>query len=145
MTSGLSDFGAGAWLAALFGVTAPIAGYYLALASDDPGPDGDGDTLADLEPPPGTGYARQFYSAGDAWWSANDSYLTNTVEIDFPLPFDDWGRITHYVLCDARSGGDIYAWGAFTNPQNVTAGYSISLPVGGVVLSLASLENSIAL
>lgn len=145
MTSGLSDYGAGAWLASLFGVTDVIHGYYVALASDDPGVDGNGDTLADLEPPPGTGYARQFYPSGSGFWTANDSYITNSAEVDFPLPYDDWGRVTHYVLCDAASGGDIYAWGAFTNPQNVGSGVAVSIPVGGVVISLASLENSIAL
>lgn len=145
MTSGISDYGAGAWLASLFGVTDPIEGYWVALASDDPGSDGDGDTLADLEPPPGVGYARLFIAAGPANWSANDSYLTNLVEVDFPLPWDDWGPISHYVLCDSATSGDVYGWGALTNPQQVTAGYSVSIPVGGLVVSLASLENSIAL
>lgn len=144
MTSGVSDFGAGAWLSSLFGIDAPIAGYYVALCQDEPGPAADGDILTVLEPLPGTGYARQFYSAGGSHWAADSAYVTNLVEIVFPLPFDDWGRLTHYVLTDSASGGEIYAWGAFTNPQTVTAGYSISIPVGGILLALSSLENSIA-
>lgn len=143
MPSGVSDFGAGAWLSALFGVTAPITSYYIALASDEPGPAADGTILAALEPPPGTGYARQLYAADNTHWAGNGAYLTNLIEIDFPFPTADWGRLTHYVLADSLVDGQIYAWGAFTNPQNVTAGYAISLPVGGVVLSLSSLENSI--
>lgn len=144
MTSGVSDFGADAWLSALFGVTADITGYFIALCSDDPGPAADGTILAALEPQPGSNYARQAYAAGASHWGANGNYITNTVEIVFPLPFTDWGRMTHYALADSLSNGELYAWGAFTNPQNVTTGYSMSIPAGGIVLSLSSLENSIA-
>lgn len=143
MPSGVSDFGAEAWLSSLFGIDAPIASYYIALASGEPGPAADGTILAALEPDVGTGYARQLYAADGAHWAANGAYLTNTVEIPFPLPLAAWGRLTHYVLADSLVDGEIYAWGAFTNPQNVVGGYSISIPVGGVVLSLSSLENSI--
>lgn len=143
MPSGVSDFGAGAFLSALFGITADITGYYVALCSDAPGPAADGTILTALEPAGGSGYARQAYAAGASNWAANGSYLTNLVEILFPLPLGDWGRLTHYALTDSLTNGDLYAWGAFTNPQNVTASYSISIPVGGIVLSLSSLENSI--
>jgi hypothetical protein len=144
MPNGVTDFGAGAWMSALFGIDSDITSYYLALASDEPGIASDGTILAALEPPDGSNYARQPYPTGGSYWAANGSYLTNLVEIVFPLPFTDWGRLAYYVLCDSLTDGEVYAWGEFTNPQYVTTAYSMSLPVGGVVLSLGSLENSIS-
>lgn len=143
MASGISTWGATTWLSALFGVTSPITGYYVALCSEEPSDDSDGTLLADIEPPSGSNYARQAYAAGASNWGANGDFLLNLTEIVFPIPFTDWGYLSHYALCSAASGGEIYAWGAFTNPQTVTVGYRMTIPVGGVVLSLSSLEGSI--
>jgi hypothetical protein len=144
MPSGVSDYGCQSWLGSLFGVYAPITDYWLALCSEDPGPAADGVILAALEPPPASNYARQPYGTGDGNWVVDGGYLTNLVEVVFPLPHTDWGRLSHYALADSAQDGELYAWGAFTNPQNVTTGYSMSIPVGGIVLSLSSLENSIS-
>lgn len=150
MGVGVSDWGQSVWLAGLFGVIEVPPGYWIALASDEPGPAADGTTLADLEPGSGDddptlcGYARQWYPADASSWSTDDGYLTNLLDIVFPLPVTDWGYLSHYVLCNAADDGDIYAWGAFANPQQVTTGYLMTIPAGGLVVSLSSLEDSIA-
>ena len=146
MPSGVSDFGAATWLAALFGVIEPITGYYVALCADEPGPDIDGDMLADLEP--GTAdptYQRVFYGVGAGNWGTNGNFLTTTNDVDFGLPGADWGIVNHFALCDQPSGGDIYAWGEFLNPQYVGADVQMLVPAGGLVLTLSSLDNSIAI
>lgn len=144
MPSGVSDFGAGTWLAALFGITAPIDGYYLALCTDEPGTGMDGDILADLEPAD-PAYSRISYGTAGGSWGANGNYITNSFDIDFGLPDLDWGDLNHYALCTALTGGDIYAWGEFLNPQYVVAGYQLVIPAGGLVLTLSALDNSIAI
>lgn len=145
MASGIADFGASTWLAAVFGVVDPSAGYWIALCSDEPGPAADGDTLADLEPAAETAYRRIHYLAGPDNWEVDGTFLTNLLPVVFPLPFEDWGRLTHYALCTAATSGSLYAWGVFTNPQNVLAGYSMIIPPGGIVVSLTSVDNSIAI
>lgn len=144
MPDGISDFGAGAWLSALFGVTADITGYYVALCNAEPGVASDGTILADLEPVDGA-YARQAYGVGALNWAVNGNYLVSLAEIGFGFPTIDWGLITHYAMLTDDVDGDLYAWGEFANPEYVTAGYEFTIPEGGVVLSLASQDNSITL
>jgi hypothetical protein len=144
MPSGVSDFGATAWLAALFAVSEPITGYYLALCSDEPGAGMDGDLLADLEPVDSS-YHRVGYGVGADNWGANGNYLTNSLDIDFGLPSEDWGDISHYALCTAISSGELYAWGEFLNPQFVQADYQLLIPAGALVLTLSALDNLIAI
>jgi hypothetical protein len=142
MASGIADFGASSWLSTLFGIEDPIAGYYLALCLDEPGPGFDGLILDDIEPA-GGGYARQFYASDDTHWAVNGNYVTNLLEVGFGTPTLDWGRLTHFALCTAASSGDIYAWGEFLSPSFAAAGFELVLPPGGLVLSLASQDDSI--
>ena len=157
MASGVSDRGAGLWLSALFCITDPIAGYWVGLCAGDPGAAADGDVVLTLEPGADDddrrtcGYTRRWIPAGPDAWAADDAYLTNLVEIAFPLPATDWGYLSHYALLDTPSdfsdtpdGGQLYAWGAFANPQTVTTSTAMTIPVGGLVLSLSSVEDSIA-
>ena len=143
MSNGITDWGAAQWLAALFGVVSPISGYYVALATDQPGVDADGTILADLEPTD-SAYNRVAYPAGSSYWGVNGQYIANIVDIDFGGAVIDWGSLTHYVLCDSSSGGEIYAFGEFLNPSYVGAGDQVLVPGGGIVLALSSLQDSIA-
>lgn len=142
MPSGISDFGSATWLAALFGALPLPKTYWMALCLDEPGPAVDGDMLADLEPADPS-YTRQAYPAGGGWWDSNGPYLTNTADITFPLPAADWGYVTHFVLCNAPTSGDIYAWGELLSPQYVTDSVAVSMPAGTLVLGLHTLDNSI--
>jgi hypothetical protein len=142
MSSDITDFGAGAWLGALLGVTDPITGYFVALASDAPGVAADGDILADLEPA-FDDYARQPYGTGPGLWALNGNVITNLVDVDFGVPAADWGPLTHYVLCDSLVSGQLYGYGLLANPQTVQAGFSVVMPAGGLVLTLASQDDSI--
>jgi len=148
MSSGVTDFGTGAWLGALFGVDPDITGYFIALCSEEPGRDTDGTILAAIEPVDPS-YVRQAYGTGGANWGLNDTYLTTLNDIDFGVPSVDWGSITHYALCtndnsDPLDLGDVYAFGEFLNPQYVSAAVDMTIPAGGVVIAMASLENAIA-
>ncbi len=143
MAAGISDFGAFSWLSALFGVTSPITGYYVALASEEPGVASDGVILADLEPVDPGAYARQPYGVGPTNWGLNGNTITNLVEIDFGTPLVDWGLVSHYVLCTDPTAGDIYGFGVFLNPQTVSAGFDLTIPAGGLVFTLGSLDDSI--
>lgn len=142
MAAGIADYGTAAWLSALFGVTADITGYYVALCSGEPGVASDGTILAELEPSDGA-YARQAYGVGDTNWAVNGNAITNLLELDYGIPSIDWGLITHYALCNALTGGDLYGWGEFVSAQFVSAQYLMVIPPGGIVVSLAPQDNSV--
>jgi hypothetical protein len=131
-------------MAALFGVSTALPGFYVALCTDAPGIDSDGSIVADLEPAD-VAYDRQAYGVGATHWGTNANYLTNTDDIDFGIPAADWGLINHYALLDAASGGDIYAFGEFLNGQFVPAGFEFIIPAGGIIIALSALEDSIAI
>lgn len=143
MPSGVSDFGSATWLSALFGVVPLPEQYHVALCTREPGSLMDGTMLAALEPTSGS-YLRRPYPTGAAAWAANGPYLTNLQALAFPTPGDDWGYLTHFALCTAADGGQLYAWGQFFNPQFVSRSIGMFIPPGGMVLGLHALDNSIA-
>jgi hypothetical protein len=144
MPSGVSDYGSGALLSALVGITAPITRYWVALCTDEPGPGMDGDVLGDLEPDD-TAYARMLYGTGNALWSAQDGYVTTLADLTFPTPTVDWATVTHYALCTAPTSGELIAWGEFLEPQYVAAGLIVTIPAGGIVIALDQLDDPITL
>jgi hypothetical protein len=143
MGSGVTDYGSPTWLGALFGVIPVPSGYYVALCVAEPGVAMDGAVLGDLEPDD-TAYHRQFIALGSTRWGVSDSYITTLVDVDFGLASADWGQITHYALCSAPSGGNIFAWGEFLNPPTIQSGYQATIPAGGIVVALSALEAPIA-
>lgn len=144
MSAGVSDFGAAAWVQMMFGVVDVPENYWIALCNDEPGTGMDGTIIAALEPTD-SAYGRVEVATGPSDWAASDNYLTNINPIDFGVPTEDWGRITDFAICSAATDGELYAWGMLVSPQWATAGYSIILPPGGIVVALAALENSIAI
>lgn len=143
MPSGVSDYGSSTWLAALFGVIPLPTRYYVALCTDEPGAAMDGDLLADLEPDD-FAYQRQEYSPGVDTWAPNGPYLTNLNQVVFGAPNVDWGYLSHFALCTDLESGQVFAWGELLNPQYVTATIGVLIPVGGLVLGLHALDNTIA-
>lgn len=143
MSSAVTDFGATYWLQTLFGVSPQPAGYWVALATDEPGTSANGDTLADLEPQ-ASDYNRIWVPSDATHWGTNGLYLTNGATIDFGIAQADWGTPNYYALCTAATSGDVYAYGELANPQDVHADDSVALPAGGIVLALVTSDAPIA-
>lgn len=143
--SAVASFGAETWLPALFGLIPVPTQYWIALAADEPGDQSDGDSLADLEPDPAAGYARQSYGIGTGNWAADGAFLSNAVQVDFGVPTDTWGPVSHFVLCDAAVSGDLYGWGELVTPLNILAGAPVLIPAGAMVVTMSSLLSSIAI
>lgn len=144
MPQAVTDFGASAWLAALFGVDPTPGAYWIALVAGDPGTDSDGTILADTEPGDPS-YARVRYAAGTANWAVNGSYLVNSNDIDFGTAANDWGYLDHFVICTDDADGDIYAYGELSEPQFIEADSQLILPAGSLVLALVPVEDAIAI
>jgi hypothetical protein len=143
MASGVAQYGANFCLGCFLGLITPPSQFWIGLVTADPGPIADGDIVSALEPSD-PNYHRVSYATGSSNWALNNGLSTNIHEIDFPLPLQDWGFITHYVMLDAEHGGNLYGYGILANPQRVTVGYAMGLPPGGIALIQTSLQNSIA-
>lgn len=103
------------------------ADYYLAAHTGDPGEGG----LANEVTAPD--YQRMPIPRSQTAWSApqpdgqGGHYITNTIEITWPVPTSNWGTITHLSLWKVPSGGTAadHVWSfAGTSAQTITAGGS---------------------
>lgn len=144
MTQGVTDWGAGALIQVLFGLSSDLTGFYIGLLSDDAGPAMDGSSAADLEPA-GASYVRQSYGIGGSYWSYDSGFVVNVQEIAFPVAAEDWGRVADWGLLDALTLGNLYGWGELPAPVNVDTGWQVVIPAGGIGIGLTSLDETYSL
>jgi hypothetical protein len=112
-----------------FGLTTltPPSIYYLAVSTTAIQKDGTGLT----EPTTDTAYARIAISNNKTNFSVSaTSILNNLVEFTFPESTINWGTVTHWALCDAATGGNIWFAGELPLARNVEASTTLVLPVG---------------
>lgn len=108
--------------------TAPTI--YVGLSSTAPADDGTGVTE-----PLGGGYARVATASTD-WNSASGGQITNANGITFPQATADWGTMSHIVLYDASSGGNLLAYAALTTAKTVQNGDTAQFAVGDITITL---------
>ncbi len=93
----------------------PVA-LYLALLNADPGETGVIDEVN------GGGYARLAAGPDDALWSlpvGGNKQFANAVDFTFAAPTADWGRVSHFALMDAATGGAMLADAPLTVPREI--------------------------
>lgn len=147
MSSQVTQWGAHQWVGMAFGIVDVPAHYWIALASKEPGTGIDGTMLEQLEPPVTAGsssYARVELAASDVDFVLSDAgYVANLVAVDFGTPDVNWGFTPYFALCDAATAGHVYAYGQFTNPAQLGTAFSVSMPIGSIVLQALSAVPSI--
>lgn len=138
----LTNYTAAALLNALFGKSSNFGPLdsaptiYVGLSSTTPAEDGTGVT----EPSTGS-YARVATTAAD-WNAATDadpSVITNTEAITFPTATGDWAggsNLTHVVLFDASTNGNLLASGALSSPKPVMNGDTAEFDEDELTISL---------
>lgn len=88
--------------------------FYIGLSSTAPNIDGTNVG----EPNSAAGYARvELTSLGEP----NDGVVTNELAINFNESTASWGTITHFVIFDAETGGNLLMYGALSTPRSVEA------------------------
>ena len=93
----------------------PVA-LYLALLKSDPGEAG---VLDEVN---GGGYMRLAAGPDDALWSlpvGGNKQFANAVDLTFAAPSADWGRVSHFALMDAATGGAMLAYAPLTVPREI--------------------------
>lgn len=119
-----------------FGALASAPTIYVGLSSTTPTESGGNVT----EPSTGS-YARVATAASD-WNAATDadpSVIDNAEPIEFPTATADWvggSDLTHFVLFDAASSGNVLASGELDTPKPVLDGDTISFAAGALDVSL---------
>lgn len=103
--------------------------YFLGLSTTAPQLNGTGVS----EPPSAGAYARVKLTSLSA---PTNGVVTNTALIDFAESTADWGRVTHYVVFDAATGGNLLMYGELTNPRTIEAASIMTIKAGNLELSV---------
>lgn len=119
-----------------FGALASVPTIYVALSSTTPTESGTNIT----EPSSGS-YARVATAAidWDAATSADPSVVLNAAAVEFPQATGDWvsgADLTHFVLYDAASAGNVLGSGALGTAKPVLSGDTPSFAIGDLLISL---------
>lgn len=105
--------------------------YYLGLSSTAPSLDGSGVT----EPGDGTGYARVELTSLSA---PINGAVTNSSAIDFAESTAEWGTMTHFVIYDALSEGNLLMYGELSASRKVEADTIMTIKLGSLNLSVVN-------
>lgn len=102
----------------LFGTkTSPAipATYYIGLSTTEPNAAGENVT----EPSVDAGYGRVLLNNLS---EPINGLVTNTSSVNFEESTASWGTVTHFVIFDAETGGNLLMYGAVSPPRVVEEG-----------------------
>lgn len=102
--------------------------YFLGLSKTAPNLSGDNVS----EPSTVAGYARLQLTGLSV---PSNGIVTNTTNIDFAESTADWGTVTHFVVYDAKTGGNLLMYGQLTASRTVEAETVMTIKAGGLTLS----------
>ena len=105
--------------------------YYLGLSKSTPTVSGTGVTE-----PSGGGYSRV---AIDAFTAPNVGVVSNKSILTFAESTAEWGRVTHYVIYDAQTGGNLLMYSALTNPKTIEADTIATFRAGEIEMSVQNV------
>lgn len=116
-----------------FGALGTAPAIHVALSTTAPAEDG-----TNVTEQVGNGYAR-VVAAGGVWNNAtlaDPSLIDNSSAIDFPTPTGSWGTVTHFVLFDALTAGNVIASGILTASRAINTDDTVSFPIGDLDVTL---------
>ena len=105
--------------------------YYIGLSTSAPSLDGTGVT----EPSSSSGYARVKLSGLS---EPTNGTITNTDSITFDESVTDWGVMTHFVIYDAASSGNLLMYDVLTSARAVEAATVVTIKPNSLQLTLAN-------
>lgn len=108
--------------------------YYIGLSTTSPTAAGGNVS----EPSTSAGYSRKLITG---LTTSTDGTTKNSSIISFNESTSSWGTITHFVIYDAASGGNLLMYGALSSPRVVEASTTMSIPVNNLVLSIQNVSN----
>lgn len=85
--------------------------------------------------PSGNGYARVPLSA---LGTPTNGLVSNTAQVEFAESTAAWGTLTHYVVYDALTGGNLLMYGALTSTRTVEGNTVMLFKIGELKLSVVN-------
>lgn len=102
--------------------------YYIGLSTSAPTISGSGVT----EPSIDAGYARVRLTSLS---EPNDGVVTNSQAINFNESTASWGTITHFVIFDSATAGNLLMYGTLSTPRSVETATIMTIREGYLSLS----------
>lgn len=106
------------------------AAYYIGLSKTVPNLSGD-----NVSEPSGGGYARVKLTDLS---TPSDGTVTNNSAIDFAESTAAWGTVTHFVVYDALTDGNLLMYGQLTTSRSVEAETIMTIKAGALTLSVVN-------
>lgn len=107
------------------------ANYFIGLSTSAP-------TVAGgnvSEPSASAGYSRVRLTGLN---EPSDGIITNSSPVIFEESTADWGVITHFVIFDAETGGNLLMYDELTSPRTIEAAVVVMIKANGIQLTLAN-------
>lgn len=111
--------------------TLPTA-FYVGLSRTEPNIGGE-----NVSEPSDKAYARVQLSSLSV---PESGMIRNTAPIEFADSTTDWGKITHFVIYDAPTGGNLLIYNTLDKPRTVQADSQISFAKYGLQLTLKDVS-----
>lgn len=106
--------------------------YYIGLSSTAPAIDG-----TNVTEPSGGGYARVAFNS--AMSEPTAGVITNESTVTFAKSTADWGVMTHFVVYDAATGGNLLLYNAMSKPRTVESDNIMVAEPGAITLSVVNI------
>lgn len=105
--------------------------FYLGLSTSAPSATG-----SNVTEPHGNGYTRIKLTNLS---TPSSGVVKNSIALDFPESTGSWGRITHFVIYDAASAGNLLSYGALAQPKTIDADTTMTIKPGALKLSVQNI------
>lgn len=107
------------------------AKYYIGLSSTAPAMDGTGVS----EPASSAGYKRVELTVLS---EPASGVINNTAAVSFDESTANWGTMTHFVIFDALTGGNLLMYDALSTARNVETATIVTIKAGSLTLTLSN-------
>lgn len=142
----ISDYFENILLNELFGQTvwpARPSNLYFALATTAPTDSTPGTEVS------GSGYARVAVACSTAGFTVGGSTtalgsVTNAAAISWPQATGSWGTVSHFMVFDAASGGNMLLWGTLSTPRAVATGDGVTIAIGAFSFTFSGNIGALA-
>lgn len=105
--------------------------YYIGLSTSAPNVSG-----GNVTEPTGGNYARVRLSSLTA--SATPGVVTNSTAVSFPESSALWGTMTHFVIFDASTGGNLLMYDTLSASRAVEASTIVTIKANSLTLTLSN-------
>jgi hypothetical protein len=117
------------------GTTYSVPGtLYFGLSTTAPSIDGSGSTE-----PSGGAYARiPLVNTKSNWGTASNAALTNSSAVTFVESTASWGTITHVLMFDALTSGNLWWFDTLTPSRAVASATTVLFAIGSITVSMTN-------